>query len=308
MKTSFFIWLGGLILSLFLCPLLPGIVNKVKARLVGCQGASVWQLYYDLFKLFRKGSVYSHTSTWILPLAPLVSLAAMLIGMLFIPFAFMDSPFAFQGDVVLFFYLLGLGRMLSVLAALETGSSFAGMGASREMQFSTLIEIGIFCIVAFLVLLTGHFSLSGLLNGFGTSAWSFSAAAMLLVAVAFFIVLLSENCRVPFDDPDTHLELTMIHEAMILDYGGPDLGLIHYAAALKLWLFASIWVLIVVPAGVFSGLPGLLLYLAAQLLVGLLLGVIESVTARLRFLKMPQILLSVSSLSLIAIILLRVFK
>ncbi|MFA6930609.1 MAG: NADH-quinone oxidoreductase subunit H [Lentisphaeria bacterium] len=308
MKTSFFIWLGGLILSLVLCPLLPGVVNKVKAQMVGSQGASIWQLYYDLFKLFRKGSVYSHTSTWILPLAPLVSLAAMLIGMLFIPFAFTDSPFACQGDVVLFFYLLGLGRMLSVLAALDTGSSFAGMGASREMQFSTLTEIGIFCIVAFLVLMTGHFSLSGLLNGFGTSAWSFSAAAMLLVAVAFFIVLLSENCRVPFDDPDTHLELTMIHEAMILDYGGPDLGLIHYAAALKLWLFASIWVLILLPADVFRGLLGLLVYLAAQLLVGVLLGVTESVTARFRFLKVPQILLSVPSLSLIAIILLLVFK
>lgn len=308
MKSTLFLWLGGVILSLVFCPLLPGLINKVKARLVGCKGASVWQLYYDLFKLLRRGSVYSHTSTWILRMAPLLSMAALLTGMLFLPFAFADSPFAFDGDVVLFFYLLGLARMFSVLAALDTGSSFAGMGASREMQFATLIEIGLFCIIAFLVLLTGHFSLSGLLNGFGTSAWSLGGAAMLLVAIAFFIILLSENCRVPFDDPDTHLELTMIHEAMILDYGGPDLALIHYAAALKLWLFSAIWVLIIMPAGLFTGLTALPVFLVAQILVAVLLGVVESVTARFRFLKVPQVLLGVPVLALMAMILMLMFR
>jgi formate hydrogenlyase subunit 4 len=241
-------------------------------------------------------------------MAPLLSMAALLTSMLFLPFAFADSPFAFDGDVVLFFYLLGLARMLSVLAALDTGSSFAGMGASREMQFATLIEIGLFCIIAFLVLLTGHFSLSGLLNGFGTSAWSLGGAAMLLVAIAFFIILLSENCRVPFDDPDTHLELTMIHEAMILDYGGPDLALIHYAAALKLWLFSAIWVLIIMPAGLFTGLTALPVFLVAQILVAVLLGVVESVTARFRFLKVPQVLLGVPVLALMAMILMLMFR
>ncbi|NMA20355.1 MAG: hydrogenase [Lentisphaerae bacterium] len=308
MNTSFILWLGGVILSLVFCPLFPGIVNKVKARLVGCTGASIWQLYYDLFKLLQRGSVYSRTTTWILQMAPLLSLAALLTGMLFLPFAFADSPLAFNGDVVLFFYLMAMSRLFSVRAALDTGSSFAGMGASREMQFATLAEIGLFCIIAFLVLLTGHFSLSGLLNGFGTSAWTFSGAAMLLVAIAFFILMLMENCRVPFDDPDTHLELTMIHEAMILDYGGPDLALIHYAAALKLWLFSAIWVLMMTPAGLFSGLSGLLVFFVTQILVAVLLGVVESITARFRFLKVPQLLLGVPALALMAIILMLVFQ
>jgi formate hydrogenlyase subunit 4 len=308
MYSSLLVWLGGLLLSLLLCPLLPGLVNKIKARLVGCQGASIFQLYYDLIKLLRRGSVYSHTSTWILPLAPLLSLAAILVAMLFLPFAFTDSPFAFEGDVILFFYLLAMARMISVLAALDTGSSFAGMGASREMQFATLIEIGLFCVIAFLLMLTDRFSMSGLINGFGPTAWSVGGSAMLLALIAFFIILLCENCRVPFDDPDTHLELTMIHEAMILDYGGPDLALIHYAAALKLWLFAVIWTMIIMPAGIFSGFAALAVFLAAQLLVAVLLGVIESITARFRFLKVPQMLLAVPALTLMAIMLMLVFR
>ncbi len=308
MRLSILVWLTGLLLSLLLCPLLPGLVNKIKARLVGCQGASVFQLYYDLLKLLRRGSVYSHTSTWIFPLAPLLSLAALLLAMLFIPFAFTDSPFAFEGDVILFFYLLAMARMVSVLAALDTGSSFAGMGASREMQFATLGEIGLFCVIAFLLMLTERFSMSGLINGFGPTAWSVGGSAMLLALIAFFIVMLCENCRVPFDDPDTHLELTMIHEAMILDYGGPDLALIHYAAALKLWLFGVVWTMIIMPAGIFNAQSAVLVFLAGQFLVALLLAIIESIIARFRFLKVPQVLMAVPALALMSIMLMIVFR
>ena len=305
---STFIWFCGLVLSLLLCPLLPGLVGKLKGIFVGCPGPSVWQPYYDILKLLRKGSVYSQTTTWVLPLAPLVTLAALLCAMLFLPFAFVDSPLAFEGDVIVFFYFLALGRVLGVLAALDTGSSFAGMGASREMQFSSLAELGMFCILAFLLRLSGRFSMSGLLNAADSSMWSYSGTALFLVAIAFFILLLAENCRVPFDDPDTHLELTMIHEAMVLDYGGPDLGIIHYAAALKLWLFTSICSLMIVPAGLLSGFGGLLVFVLAQFLLGGLLALVEAVSARFRFLKVPQFLLGVPGLAIIAIIMLLLFK
>ncbi|NMA42771.1 MAG: hydrogenase [Oligosphaeraceae bacterium] len=305
---SMFVWFCGLLLSLLLCPLLSGLICKLKGIFVGCPGPSVWQPYYDIIKLLRKGSVYSQTTTWVLPLAPLISLAAMLCAMLFLPFAFVDSPLAFEGDVIVFFYFLAGARVISVLAAMDTGSSFAGMGASREMQFSSLAELGMFCILAFLVMTTGNFSMSGLLNGAGILIWSYSGTALLLVIIAFFILLLSENCRVPIDDPDTHLELTMIHEAMVLDYGGPDLGIIHYTAALKLWLFTSICSLIIVPAGLFSGFSGLLLFILAQFLLGVLVAIVEGTAARFRFLKVPQFLLAVPGLTIIAIIMLLLFK
>lgn len=292
-------WILWLIASFVLCPILPGIINKVKAFFAGRKGPSIFQLYFDLFKLLKKGGVISTTSGGVLKLAPCVSLAAIITAALLLPLGVEDSPFAFYGDVILFFYLLGIARMMTIWGALDTGSSFEGMGASREMQFSALSEAAIFGIVGCLAVLTKRGDLSMLPET--VFADSIHAVAILLCALAFFIILLMENCRVPADDPNTHLELTMIHEAMILDYAGPDLALILYGASLKLWLFCSFFVMLLIPDH-----PGGLLVNAIVFPVGIFLtvltvGVVESCMARYRFLKVPQILIVALGLSLLAL-------
>ncbi len=299
-------WTLWLIASLVLCPILPGIINKVKAFFAGRKGPSIFQLYYDLNKLLKKGSVISNTSGGMLKLVPCVSLAAIIIAALLLPLGIVNSPFSFNGDVILFFYLLGTARLMTVWGALDTGSSFEGMGASREMQFSALAEAAIFGIIGCLAVLTQHGDLSMLPSTAFSS--SIHAVAIILCAVAFFIILLMENCRVPADDPNTHLELTMIHEAMILDYAGPDLALILYGASLKLWLFASFFVMLVIP--VLSGglLLSSLLFLGGIVLTVIAVGVIESCIARYRFLKVPQMLIGALGLSLIALFFLIFFE
>lgn len=303
-----FIWGGALVLSLALCPLLPGIINKVKAFFAGRRGPRVLQLYYDMAKLLRKESVYSSTSCGFVRLAPLCGLAATFCAMLFLPYAFCNSPLAFGGDVLLFLYFLGFARVTTVLGALDTGSSFEGMGASREVHFSALAEAVLLCIVVFFIMLTGSISLSGMLNSMGLAAWTVSGTSLLPIGAAIFIVMLSECCRVPFDDPETHLELTMIHEAMILDNGGPDLALIHYGAALKLWLLASFFVTAVMPFGVFSVLSSIPLYFGAVFATAVAIGVVESAMARFRFLKVPQMLMTALCLAVIAIVLMLIFE
>lgn len=288
-----------LIASFVLCPILPGIINKVKAFFAGRKGPSVFQLYYDLSKLLKKGSVITTTSGGLLKLAPCVSLAAIVIAALLLPLGIVNSPFSFEGDVILFFYLLGTARLMTVWGALDTGSSFEGMGASREMQFSALAEAAIFGIIGCLAVLTRQGDLSMLPST--TFQSSIHVVAILLCGAAFFIVLLMENCRVPADDPNTHLELTMIHEAMILDYAGPDLALILYGASLKLWLFASLLVILLVPALSCGLILSSVIYLAGVLLTAVVIGVIESCMARYRFIKVPQMLVGALGLSLIAL-------
>ena len=307
MNSQFVYWAVSAILSLVLAPLVPGIINRVKAFFAGRRGPSFFQLYYDIAKLLKKGCVYSSTATRILRLTPMASLAALLGCTLLMPFGMNASPLAFTGDILLFIYLLGFSRVAGVLAALDTGSSFEGMGASREMQFSALAEGAFLAATGFLVILTGKFSLTETLNGFTFGAWSYSGTAMLLTAFAFFLILLVESCRVPFDDPETHLELTMIHEAMILDYGGPDLAMILYGAALKLWLLATFLVLLILPSGMMATWLNMLVYFAGIGFVAVLIGIVESVMARFRFLKVPQFINIATALAVLAIIFMIVF-
>ena len=297
MYYSFFICLP---LSLLMAPLAIGVINKVKAFFAGRCGVSLFQLYYDLLKLLRKENIHSTSSGWILQITPFFSLGFIVLSMLFLPLGSGLSPFGFAGDGILFFYLLGSARFLTVLAALDTGSSFEGMGASREVQFSALAEGVIFALLAFLAVNSGALELNTMLNDSGISVWN-KNTALILAAVAFFIVLLAENCRVPFDDPETHLELTMIHEAMILDFSGKDLAMILYGSAVKLWIFASFLVLMLLPHGFFPLPVNILIYFAGVLLVAVLVGIVESSMARYRFLKVPPLLTAALALALVAI-------
>lgn len=297
-----------LLLGLVSAPLLPGIINKVKAFFAGRRGPSIFQLYYDLFKLFRKGGFKGNTACRVFTFAPIASLVSLLAASLFLPLGLQASPFAFAGDFLLFVYLLGFGRVMTVLGALDTGSSFEGMGSARELIFSALAEGVFFAVLAFLFLLTGSFSLSGELTGFGTDTWIFRGTPLVLVGIAFFLLMLSECCRVPFDDPETHLELTMIHEAMVLDYGGFDLGLVLYGASVKLWLLASFLILFLLPAEETLGIWNIVFYFAGLCLTAVVIGVVESIMARFRFLKVPQLLNGALVLSVIAIIFMVVFE
>jgi formate hydrogenlyase subunit 4 len=190
-----------------------------------------------------------------------------------------------------------------VLAALDTGSAFEGMGASREAWFGALAEPALLLCLAALARATGQGSLAAIQAALGPAAWAASGGALALVCVALFGLLLAENARIPFDDPATHLELTMVHEVMALDHGGPDLALLELGAALKLWLFASLLAGLLVP--VRTGELGLdaAAHLAGIALVGIAVGMVESSTARLRLLRVPQLLLGLGVLGLLAVVL-----
>ncbi len=305
LKTLF--WTCNMFAAVLFSPLLIGIINKVKAFFAGRKGPRLLQLYYDIFKLLKRSSVYSSSSTWLFKVAPWGALAASILMLMLLPAACVKSPAAFPGDLILFIYLAGFGRMMTVLAAMETASAFEGMGASRECQFSLLAEGVIFTVLAALVMLTKDFTLSGCLTTLKPEGWSSGGTAILFMAVAFYIVMLCENCRVPVDDPETHLELTMIHEAMILDNSGPDLAAIHYGAALKLWCFLSFLATLLQP-----DLPGrtgfeFVIYYALILILTVSVGVIESIMARCRFLKVPQLLAGALAIGMLAIVLVAIF-
>ncbi len=221
-----------LALLVALPPLLLGIINKTKAVFAGRVGAPVLQPYYDIAKLLRKDSVFSGTTSWIFRVSPIVGIVTAVMASLLVPLGNHPPPISFVGDVVLFAYLFGLARFFTVSAALDTGSPFEGMGGAREATFACLAEPAF--ILALLVPAAGAktLSVSAMLDGTLTKTWSTAPAPLVLIIVSMFIVLLVENCRIPFDDPNTHLELTMIHEDMVLDHSGPALGMILYAASL----------------------------------------------------------------------------
>jgi formate hydrogenlyase subunit 4 len=212
-------------------PLLLGVIGKTKAAFAGRVGPPFLQPYYDLSKLLRKDSVFSRTTTWIFRAGPVVALSTALMASLLIPFGAHPALLSFEGDLILFAYLFGLARFFVVLAALDTGSAFEGMGAAREATFACLAEPALFFSLLVLVRASGSFSLGGMMGATLAEAWPHAAASLVAVVVSLIIVLLVENCRIPFDDPNTHLELTMIHEVMVLDHSGPALGMILYGAA-----------------------------------------------------------------------------
>jgi formate hydrogenlyase subunit 4 len=293
-----------LLLSGFLlAPLLHGVINRTKAVFAGRKGAPLFQQYRDLAKLLRKGAVYSTTTTWVFRIAPTAVLVLIVVAYILMAPAASEFGWGFEGDLILFAYCLGLARFLTVSAALDTGSSFEGMGASREVLYSALAEPALIIGFAVLARVSGSMSLSGIFHGLGASEWYLAGTALVLVIISFLIVMLAENSRIPFDDPNTHLELTMIHEVMVLDCSGPDFALITYGASLKLWLFASLLVnLAILPLGL-SGFLQVAVFLAGMFLSGALVGTIESAMARLSLPKAPGLLTGAGVLAVLAFIL-----
>jgi formate hydrogenlyase subunit 4 len=282
-------------LVLALPPLLLGTIGRVKALVAGRSGPPLLQPYRDLLRLLRKAAVYSRTTTWVFRAGPIVTLAATLVAACLLPLGPVGAPLTFDGDLVLFAYLLGLGRFVTMSAALDTGSSFEGMGASREAAFSALAEAALFLVLVTLVVATRHLSLSAIFTHLAGAPGT--NPALWLAAAALGAVLLAENARIPIDDPATHLELTMIHEVMVLDHCGPDLALIEYAVALKLFVTSVLVVGVVSPAALRHPVS----VAAGTIVVALAIGLVESTMARLRLPRVKQFLIGSAALAAVAL-------
>jgi len=283
-------------------PFLLGFIGKTKAFFAGRIGPPLLQPYFDLYKLMRKASVYSLTANWIFKAAPMVSTAAILAAGILMPIASLKPPVQFWGDIILFVYLFAFARFVIVLAALDTGSSFEGMGASREATFGCLSEITLFLNLTILALLSRSLSLSGIFPGGLSSSWSLVGPVLILVVVSLFLILLVENSRIPIDDPDTHLELTMIHEVMVLDHSGVDLAYIFYGKAVKLFIFGSMVVSLIFTFKTHNLWIDTFFFILEMIGLAVLIGIVESTMARLRLNKVPYLLFSALMFSIIGFI------
>ncbi len=293
---------AGPLLGLICAPLLPGIINRVKARAAGRRGRPVLQLYYDIAKLLRKSPVIPRVTGPIFTLAPALNLGTAAGALFLMPLGGLAAPLGFEGDFLALAAALALGRFAMILAALDTGSAFEGMGAARDALFSAMAEPVFLLAMAVLAYKSGEFSLSGMLGTLAPEIGALHRPFFLLLALALFLLLLVENARIPVDDPNTHLELTMIHEVMILDHSGPDLAFVEYASALKLWLFslliAGVLLPVSLPAPPGAG-PGEALMVMGRNVaadlgviagVSVIVGLVESGMARLRMERVPQVL------------------
>lgn len=291
-------------LAILLAPMMLSIINRMKAVLAGRHGQPWLQPYWDLWKLVQKSAVYSRTTTPVFIAGPLVGYAAGVLALLFVPLAGSPSFLCFPGDFVLVAYLLGVARFFTISAALDTGSAFEGMGASREAFFSAIVEPALLLSLTTLAAFTRQASLTEIYASLGGDVLASAAGpGILLVAAGMMIVFLAENARIPVDDPNTHLELTMIHEVMVLDHSGPDFALIQHAACLKMWILGSLLVGVLVPIRTGRPVWDLGAGLAGLALLAVATGVIESVMARLRLVRVPQFLIAASILSIVALVL-----
>lgn len=292
-----------LLLIMLFPPLMLGMINRVKAVFGGRQGPPLLQPYYDLWRLLHKGTVQSNVTTWIFRAGPVVTLATSILAAMFIPMLRPAVIVSFPGDMVLFVYLLALGRFAMVLASLDTGSPFEGMGAAREVTFACLAEPAMFLGLMALVKVSGSLQMVDLLAGAHAVSWRVDGAPLLLIITSWFLLTLADSCRVPFDDPNTHLELTMVHEVIILDHSGPMLGMLQLAAAQKLFISAAMLTRLAMPRAIHNFLIEGFLFLAIVMLVAVLVGIVESVLARLRMPVIPRVLTAAGVIAAFGLIL-----
>ena len=275
----------------------PGIIIRTKSLLSGRKGPGIFQPLRDVWRLLRKGAVYSETTSFIFQIAPTVYFASVLMAIAMIPFGSRGGLISFPGDFVFFAYVLALGKFFMIIAALDTGSSFEGMGASREALYSLLAEPAFFILMGSFALLTGHTSFREI---FGSLHFGSSISYAIGVLAAFVITLtaLIENSRMPIDDPKTHLELTMVHEVMILDNSGFDLGLLLQTGHLKFAMYGGLIAnFFLTPGSELRYSIGI--FLVIQGLFAVTIGVIESFMARFRMNHNPQYIFTLTSMSLL---------
>jgi len=291
----------ALLLAIVTALFFPGIIVRVKSIVSGRKGPGIFQSWKNIFVLLRKSSVFSTTTSYIFQIAPVIYLATLVCAILLLPFPGMPSGLGFGADFVLLAYLLALGKFFFIIGALDTGSSFEGMGANREALYSMLAEPAFFILFGTLALLTGHLSMQSIFEQFHLSGYNSLISGMIAVYVLIQIAMI-ENSRMPVDDPKTHLELTMIHEVMILDHSGFDLALIQIGTNLKFALYGILIANILIP--VTWALPyRIALFFGIQAAFAASIGLMESFRARKKMMKNPQFIVTLSSIALVGFIL-----
>ncbi|MFA5792749.1 MAG: NADH-quinone oxidoreductase subunit H [Candidatus Gracilibacteria bacterium] len=307
---SIILWLVQIILVPALSPLGVGLTRKMKAKLQNRKGASVFQPYYDLWKLFHKDEVVSKDASWVFNIAPTIIFAVTLFVGASIPLFASFLGNALTGDMLVIVYTLAIGTFFLALAGMDTGSAFGGFGSSREMTISALAEGG-FIFALLTVALRGNSTNVFTISETALSSFSYDSLPIILAFLGFFVVLLAETARFPFDNPATHLELTMVHEAMILEYSGKKLALLEWASANKLLIFATLGTNLFFPLGIAQSadpkaiLIGVIAFLVKVFVVYVVIAMIESCMAKFRFFRLPDLLIVSFILSCVAIALLQ---
>lgn len=287
----------NILILIFLPFLMIGVIKKTKAFWGGRKGVKLLQPLYDVLRLLKKEAVYSETTSWVFKFSPVVGYSTILFAGLFVPMAngeaIINIPFGF----IIFSYILGFGKFFSLIGAMDTGSSFEGMGASREACFSTIVEPAFFIFMGSIVALTNNHSFANL-KMILENAGVYGYLIITLAVITIFIMLLIEGCRVPVDDPTTHLELTMIHEVMILDNSGIDLGLITWGAAIKMFLFEALIAALIIPLGI-PVWGSIIAFLAIIFLLSVIIGTLESSIARFRMTHVFEFIFIMSIMALL---------
>jgi formate hydrogenlyase subunit 4 len=291
----------GLLPFLFILgasPLLVGLINKQKALLTGRLGAPIWQPYYDLLRLSRKETMYASTASFISRLAPVVSFSAILIAGFMLPIGYMRPLLSFSGDIIVFAYLLGLARFFQILGAMDIGSSFEGMGAAREAAFAVFAEPIYFFTIGSLAFVSGYTSLYEVYLSIHLDNPS-SLVFIIVSSISAFFLMVTECSRMPIDDPTTHLELTMIHEVMILDNSGIDLFLYQYSSYIKIMIYGIYEVLFFNPFSLHNQWLGFSLFVILLLLLSTVVAWVETMIARLKIKSIPQYLLFATAIGIL---------
>jgi len=296
MKDMIAFFIVQTVFVILAAPLVNGIIKKIKALTQKRTGAPLLQMYYDLFKLFKKTSVVSDVSSWIFQVTPYIAIATVVVTAMIVPATTQIKPLWSTGDMILLVYILALGRFFMMLAALDTGSTFGGMGASREAMISALIEPTILVALMTVALMANSTSVFEMMRFMQTVEHPLIHPVYLMLFFALVIVILAETARIPVDDPATHLELTMVHEAMLLEYSGRSLALMELAAAIKQLVFITLLINLFLPHDQILGISGvaaiglsLLLYLAKVVMAAVLIAIVEVSTVKLRLFSIPNL-------------------
>jgi formate hydrogenlyase subunit 4 len=299
---------GQAALILLFSPLITGIGRMLKARLQMRRGPSVLQPYRDLYKLLRKTMVIPDTASWIFPATPFVLFSTTLLAGLLIPAVATRAPLSLFGGVLAVVYLLALGRFFLALGGLDAGTPFGGLGSSREMTISAIAEPALMLAVFTVALGAGSTNLSSMAQAAVGQSWRFLAPSQMLAFAALFIVLIAETGRIPVDNPATHLELTMIHEAMILEYSGPYLALIEWSASIKQMVLMTLLINVFFPYGLSAHITpvgmtvSIAFFMAKLVLLALAVVLVETGNAKLRLFRVPELLAVAFVLSALALI------
>jgi formate hydrogenlyase subunit 4 len=297
-----------LIVIVGLAPLVKGFINKIEARFQNRRGASIFQPYYNLIKLLRKDAVVSETASWIFRATPYVTFISILIIALLVPVLSSAVPANFTGDIILIIYLFALGRFFLALSSLDTASAFGGMGGMREMMVSTMAEPALMLSVFTVSLATGSTNLGNITSTMVDQSTILLNPSLFLAFAALAIVIIAEAGRIPVDNPFTHLELTMIHEGMILEFSGRYLALIDWASSMKILILLTILVNTFLPWGIAGEMtfPAMLISFALYVVkigfFAFLIVILEMSFAKLRIFRVPNLLGTALILSILAII------